>query len=179
MRVCTKCSDCKPESEYHHGRPDCKQCRREAARLWREENKELHSARATAWQKANPEKVRQIRKRHHSAHRAQRNAYSLQYQQEHRGKVNAAAMKRYARKLRATPAWANLRYIELFYEFAQAESTRTGRKVHVDHIYPLQSPHVCGLHVEDNLQLLFAEDNKSKGNNMPNLAEAAYHDHCV
>ena len=72
--------------------------------------------------------------------------------------------KRRATKLKATPAWANEGYIKLFYEGAKLEEKRTGRKVHVDHIVPLKGNLVCGLHCEDNMQLLFARDNMSKGN---------------
>lgn len=34
----------------------------------------------------------------------------------------------------------------------------------VDHIIPLQSRYVCGLHTEDNLQYLTIEDNRRKSN---------------
>ena len=35
----------------------------------------------------------------------------------------------------------------------------------VDHIVPINHPDVCGLHCEDNLQLLSLEENGRKGNN--------------
>lgn len=72
--------------------------------------------------------------------------------------------ERNARKLNATPSWANQKYISLFFEIAKLEEERTNRKCHVDHIVPLKSQLVCGLHTEQNLQVLFAKDNIVKGN---------------
>lgn len=80
------------------------------------------------------------------------------------GARNAARMKRYASKKQATPIWAKIGYMNLWYSFAKLESERTGREVEVDHMVPIQSPNVCGLHCEDNMQLLFKEDNRKKQN---------------
>ena len=79
-------------------------------------------------------------------------------------KRNAECRTRQANKLNATPAWANQGYIRIFYEGAKIEEGRTGQKVHVDHIVPLNHKLVCGLHCEDNLQLLFAKENQLKSN---------------
>lgn len=56
----------------------------------------------------------------------------------------------------ATPLWANLDSIKKIYAEA-------GER-HVDHIIPLKGELVCGLHVENNLQYLSAEENIKKGN---------------
>ena len=66
------------------------------------------------------------------------------------------AAKRRARKLHATPSWANLDIIREIY--ANAEG------MHVDHIIPLQGELVCGLHVENNLQYLTPKENLQKSN---------------
>jgi len=78
-------------------------------------------------------------------------------------RLNAAAAKRNAAKLQATPPWSDMQDIEALYKQA-AEMTRLGFPTHVDHIVPLQSKLVCGLHCPSNLQLLSASDNISKGN---------------
>jgi hypothetical protein len=64
---------------------------------------------------------------------------------------------RRAYKLKAVPKWANLEKIKDIYR-------QCGKGYHVDHRIPLQGTNVCGLHVENNLQILKAEDNISKGN---------------
>lgn len=74
-----------------------------------------------------------------------------------------SARRRAVHKL-ATPAWANRRYINLWYEHAQFEQERTGKRCQVDHIVPLCSERVCGLHNEFNLQVLFGPANEAKGN---------------
>ena len=75
---------------------------------------------------------------------------------------------RQAKKLNATPKWANQGYIKLFYIGAKMEAERIGQPVHVDHIVPLQHDLVCGLHCEQNLQWLTEKDNLLKGNTFTN-----------
>ena len=74
------------------------------------------------------------------------------------------SLARPPRVKKATPKWANMRYIELWYEFARTEADRIGEPVHVDHIIPLKGKNVCGLHCEDNMQLLTASHNCRKSN---------------
>jgi len=90
--------------------------------------------------------------------------YQLNWQKRNKDKVNSREAERRAKKLKATPIWTNKKYIDLFYKLAKIEETRIGKRVHVDHIIPLQGEKVCGLHCENNLQLLLAADNLQKGN---------------
>jgi hypothetical protein len=70
----------------------------------------------------------------------------------------------------ATPAWADLHAIRLFYLQAQYMTSVTGLSHHVDHIVPLNGGTVCGLHVQDNLQVLPARKNLQKHNrNWPDM----------
>jgi hypothetical protein len=71
----------------------------------------------------------------------------------------ASWAKRKAIKLRATPKFANLEKIKEIYK-------NCPKGYHVDHIIPLQSKIVCGLHVEWNLQYLTASANCSKSNKL-------------
>lgn len=77
------------------------------------------------------------------------------------GKANRSAnsAKYRSAKLRATPSWADIDLIKLFYRCKP-------KGCHVDHIIPLQGKDVCGLHVENNLQWLRSSDNISKGNRL-------------
>ena len=59
--------------------------------------------------------------------------------------------------VKRTPSWANLDKIREVYN-------KCPIGYHVDHIVPLRGISVSGLHVENNLQYLLAEDNISKSN---------------
>lgn len=75
-------------------------------------------------------------------------------------------MERHARKLQATPSWYDRDLVEALYELSAIYSRETGILYHVDHKVPLQNPTVCGLHTFDNLQIIPARDNMSKGNKL-------------
>jgi hypothetical protein len=72
------------------------------------------------------------------------------------------------RSLEAAPAWADDEFekfaIEENYDLARQRTKATGIKWVVDHIVPLQSAIVCGLHCESNLRVIPDSLNKSKGN---------------
>lgn len=74
-----------------------------------------------------------------------------------------------ARKLKATPPWLSalhLSSIKSLYIEARARTMRTGEKYQVDHIYPLNNKLCCGLHVPWNLQIITANENAAKKNNL-------------
>lgn len=60
--------------------------------------------------------------------------------------------------------WADKETIHAIYELAKTRSMLTGIAWHVDHIVPVKSNLVCGLHVEYNLQVIPREVNSSKCN---------------
>jgi hypothetical protein len=108
-------------------------------------NTERFAARNAAYQKANTQNI--------AAHRKANPHIS-----------NAQNAARRAAKLQATPRWANFEAIKEVYRQCAERTRLTGEKQHVDHIYPLISDEVCGLHVAANLQILSASDNLKKSN---------------
>ena len=78
--------------------------------------------------------------------------------------VNAKNAKKRSLKLNASVSWADQEKIRWFYKQAIRLTRITGIKFHVDHIAPLKSKYVCGLHNEFNLQILMAYENQSKHN---------------
>lgn len=74
-----------------------------------------------------------------------------------------SAQKR-ARRRKATPAWSDPKARMEFYRDAKRITKETGIKHQVDHIVPLKSKRVCGLHCEANMRVIPATENLQKRN---------------
>ena len=186
QKICNVCGEEKPldafpiTSKKRGGRrPRCKPCHREINTRWRAENPEKQKACEKRWRGNNTDKSREKVRLWRNKNRERFNANAQRYHRENEertrehaanwrlknpGKVNAQGMLRYARKIRAVPAWADPAILSYVYEKARQLSGQTGIRHHVDHIVPLQSEIVCGLHCEANLEVTTAKENQRKGN---------------
>jgi hypothetical protein len=89
------------------------------------------------------------------------------WRQSNRPRLVLKTLARKAKVAQATPLWANQGAIRAIYEEAERKTLETGVKHEVDHYFPLVSPVVCGLHVEFNLRVITAVENRRKANKMP------------
>lgn len=113
------------------------------------------------------EKHRADRRNYDNKNRDKKSKWSLKYIKNNPGKVNAQTAKRRTIKLQATPQWLTKEQyneIKQFYIDAKDLQWLSEERLEVDHIVPLVSDIVCGLHVPWNLQILPKSQNVKKGN---------------
>ena len=174
MKTCSRCGESKEFSFFGKlskssdgYRPICKECRKGEHTERYKNNKEEWNKRAVAWQKQNPERMKQIWKTHRDSHKEERSNYKKDWIEKNRSHVNSYNMSRHAEKLQRTPKWLtadDLLKIESMYELATEKAKETGHTWHVDHIVPLRGKQVNGLHVPWNLQVIPATENLRKYN---------------
>lgn len=125
-------------------------------KVWRLKNKARLNAHSAKWRAANLMLARaRVAKFNNSEKGAE---YTARYRSKHRTVIRERNARRRALEKRATPKWANLVAIADIY----ADAAR--RKLEVDHVVPLQSKRVCGLHCEANLRPLSKRVNRQKNN---------------
>ena len=144
-------------------------------------NKEQYCAQYKEYREANKERIAKKNKEHYFENKEHYSKYKKRYYQQNKEYIkqyskeytktnphirNAAKSRRRAFKINATPIWHYREkvLISALYKAASYLKQLTGNIYHVDHIIPLNNELVCGLHCLDNLQILLAEDNLSKGN---------------
>jgi hypothetical protein len=182
----------------------CKTCNLNAQKKYYNANKEKIAARRSKYgkenreklgiaekiyRKANPDKVAQWEATKYLRHKEKIIKATVEWGRRNKDKRKATCDKwdaanidkkrayvrtRQAKKRKAFPVWADESAIKEIYKQARQMELETGEKFHVDHIVPLQSPLVCGLHWEGNLQILPAYDNFQKHNRFwPGMPESA------
>lgn len=179
LRRCRKCNEEKPLTGFsrNKSRADglcthCKACMRKAADEWCAKNKERVAEMNARYYQRNAEK-----------HQVKTKAWVEKNQDRRRQITRESAKKNYSSEIAcikakdravkiagSTPVWADHGIISDMYKLASIY-TKAGYKAHVDHIVPLKSKAVCGLHTHDNLTVLPATANISKGNrHWPDMA---------
>ena len=174
VQICTKCGVGKTESEFYRRadtgklRLDCKLCNNAASKVYRtlhaDRISESRKERNREYRQRNFEKRKLYNKQWREENRDRDLATKTRYRKQHMSSYREACAGYRARKLDATPGWANHVKIRRVYTQAEYRRLMTGEDYHVDHIIPLRGKDVCGLHVDYNLQILPASENRSKGN---------------
>lgn len=190
MKICTKCQAEKSLSSFHKRKasldglqPRCIDCtnaytkeqyqnkkedRLRNKREYYAANKERVIAyNAERYRSKKPEILAQMAE-YYKENREERLGYqkrtAAEQRRKHKVRMNSYAASRRAKQVQATPTWADKDKITEFYKAADFLGMATGEWYHVDHIVPLQSKIVCGLHCEANLQVLPGSENQAKGN---------------
>jgi len=148
-----------------------------ALTAYRKDYKEVHKVKIAAYQK----EYREVNKLELAAYKKE---YSVRYCAENKEsiakrssaysknnpeKMNAHTAKHRAKKLQAVPVWdinneETKLFLQSIYRLSSSFTKLHQTVFNVDHIIPLQSDLVCGLHTPANLRIITASENSSKGN---------------
>lgn len=129
--------------------PEYRQRQRERSKQRYAERREEFLKWHADYRDRNREKVRAIKR---------------DWMKRNRGYARALCAKWNASLLMACPSWVDWSAVQTIYREAVRITRETGIQHDVDHIVPLQSQTVCGLHVPWNMQILTHSENARKGN---------------
>lgn len=188
-RVCKTCGELKPVESFTKHKlskgghlPHCKPCiaakskayKAKDPEKWKTINREskrnspmaknADKIRKKLAYSKDPKKFIEKNKAYYQANREKVISQALTYKRENRDKFSVLAAERNSRRRTATPVWVDRATLLKFYQKARILTKLTGIKHEVDHIVPLQSALVCGLHVPCNLQVITKKENAEKSN---------------
>ena len=182
-KICCRCKEFKEFSFFYKAKKRfdghqtmCKACDVEVSAL-RHSNNPDKNEKAREY-RAIPENKERAKKYHAKLYKDNLETVrsrNLKWARENKETMNFLCAKRRAIKKKATPSCSEDEWemflVKEIYHLAVLRNNFTNFKWHVDHIVPLQSKIVCGLHCSANLQILEASENLSKHNtwweNMP------------
>jgi hypothetical protein len=95
--------------------------------------------------------------------------YRNTWKTNNKTQIRADTKARRRKHREATPRWLSRKQrseIRQIYQIAITMTQTTGEQYVVDHIVPLRSDYVCGLHVPWNLRVITQEENLKKSNKL-------------
>lgn len=133
---------------------------KERHKKWRDENRDLVNLKGKQWKDLNKDKVLKQRVKYESReeYKNKRKHYVKGYYWSNRDKMIAKSCAYDSRVRKSRPLWCSQPEINEYYLMAKKSG------LEVDHIVPINSNLVCGLHCLDNFQLLTRKENASKSN---------------
>jgi len=184
-RNCIKCGPTKSQRWYYNN-TTCRSCHRKAVKetprylfekaykIWLKQDPvcwDCGNTESYRWYKDNTQCAKCQRRQYTSKNIDRIKKQKIEYRLKNKELINRTKRayraktglhrynesKRKAIKKRALPKWANLEDIKLFYKNCPEGYT-------VDHIIPLKSDLVCGLHISWNFQYLTLSENSRKHN---------------
>ncbi len=176
VKTCHGCSAALPLTSFYRNkkRKDgvqtrCKSCMSIHAASWYTRNKSRHRSVGQQYYLNNIESLTQYARDWRQANLEQTKNIQREWKKNNKEKVCSYSAKRRALERKACPAWLtdlHWQQIEAVYHEARRLTELTGILHEVDHIDPLVSDLVCGLHVPWNLRAIPAFQNRSKGNKL-------------
>jgi 5-methylcytosine-specific restriction endonuclease McrA len=128
----------------------------------------------TRYCKKYPEKIAVQGKRYRKKNRAVELARQQRWRSLNKEKRAAQRVRTRKKLLKQMPRWRNQFFIDEIYSLARLRTKLTRLEWHVDHIVPLRSKIVSGLHVEYNLRVIPKQVNIAKSNrHWPDMPEVA------
>ena len=186
MKICTRCRLEKAATEFHKNNKVkcglfnyCKACASMAALSWNKAHHDRYKENHARWKVAHPEKVKAWKSNWHTNNKEimlkqsrewaknnpeKRKASHKRWHLANPDWTNANKALRRAKEFNATPKWANKFFMQEAYALAKLRTKVMGFKWEVDHIIPLRNKYVCGLHCEQNLQVIPQTLNRQKNN---------------
>lgn len=173
-KKCAMCGEEKATTNFNRdaSRKDglqyrCKSCHSLMKKKHYNNNKDAILAKNKQYRQSHGESILANKRKYRNENREKIREFARKYAKSDRQRNPAKHATKAARRRllvkQAIPTWADLSAINGLY-FLSDIFKRAGVILHVDHVVPINSDIVCGLHCEANLQLLPAFENTSKGN---------------
>lgn len=150
---------------------ECRACHNKSNKLWREANKDKSALYIKEWRKVNHEKTLAYKTEYRVNNKEKVAAYAKQWEIANKEKRYAQVAGYRASRLNQTPIWSDPLAIEKIYKdcieinlAARTAGCPPYIQYEVDHIIPLQSKLVSGLHTHTNLRIILRSENRKKHN---------------
>lgn len=162
MKTCTGCGESFPIEVFVNPKKNsrCPPCKKQYLAEYYQKNREKALAKRKEVYAKNREKIIEESR----VYRRENKDKIQDYCFRNKAKRNQRAQERRVAVRKATTPWYDPQYLRDLYENIKEAEAIFKTKFHVDHIIPLTHKAVCGLHTQENFQILTAQANWIKNN---------------